>query len=436
MLQTRKRLFRLGRLSCLVAAWCFSAVVTAAAKPENTAITEDEFTNAAENEAENAESDTEEANEAHSNAANPELELATLPTAPAKAVRRFHEVLDELLAEFGYDVKLGQIKGLKNLAIRKVEVSAAIPTSYRTYMEYLISERIRENSSIRLIHCVPCMSKTSRMIAGKIVITSPSTNLAELRGAAETLGIENFMDVVLVYHSTHMVLALQIFKPDSSELVWSRTYNSETIRSRYQKLAIDYSQVAKSRPGEDYQPEYRLLVGVGGATIPNVGGSSRDESMLSLQFRSTEKFDNRHSEFGMQLGAYLTLASVITDYPSLENSRTVTPETPAATESTAEPQPAPFSFAMTILGLYSHNFLGSVESYNEVRQGLHFGLGGLLTTGFLAPVSKIGWDMYFGRRFTFSISGVYITASQIVLDNVEVKTRGGLGGEGVLSLNF
>ncbi|NRA44938.1 MAG: hypothetical protein HRU09_08290 [Oligoflexales bacterium] len=49
-------------------------------------------------------------------------EVADGLVASSKTVRRFHEVLDELLAEFGYDVKTGQIKGLKNLAIRKVDV--------------------------------------------------------------------------------------------------------------------------------------------------------------------------------------------------------------------------------------------------------------------------------------------------------------------------
>ncbi len=194
-----------------------------------------------------------------------------LRRASAQNVRRFHEVLDELLAEFGYDVKMGQIKGLKNLAIRKVRVSKAIPHSYERYLDMLITERVRENSRIKLINCIPCRTRTSSVVDGKLLVTSPATNMSRLDSAAASLGIDNFMDAVLVYHTTHMVLAVSVFDVNTKETVWARSYNSETIKSRYQKLAIDYSQVEKSRPGEDYQPEYRFLFGLGGAGMPNVG---------------------------------------------------------------------------------------------------------------------------------------------------------------------
>lgn len=360
--------------------------------------------------------------------------------ASSRTVRRFHEVLDELLAEFGYDVKTGQIKGLKNLAIRKVEVSDAIPSTYRKYVELLISERIKENSKIRLISCVPCKSKTSRMVEGKIIVTSPSTNIGELKATAEKLNIDNFMDIILVYHATHMVLAMQIFRSDSNELMYSRTYNSETIRSRYQKLAIDYSQVAKSRPGENYQPEYRLMLGLGGAAIPNISGGKLDNTMLDLHFRSTEKFDRRRSEFGMLLSTFVTLSSVLNEYPKVEGTGTTSTDDTSTDPDTSDfelpPQPKPFSFALAIYGLYTYNFLGVVESYNQIRQGVHLGIGSILTSGYLAPISKLGLDVYFGKRFVFTISGVYIGGSQITLDSTIVETTGGAGGEAILSFNF
>ena len=39
----------------------------------------------------------------------------SLRISHSRSVRRFHEVLDELLAEFAYDIKMGQINGLKNI---------------------------------------------------------------------------------------------------------------------------------------------------------------------------------------------------------------------------------------------------------------------------------------------------------------------------------
>ncbi|MFK7871894.1 MAG: hypothetical protein AB8C84_01815 [Oligoflexales bacterium] len=362
-------------------------------------------------------------------------EAEALRVASSSMVRRFHEVLDELLAEFGYDVKTGQIKGLKNLAIRKVTVGETLPPSYKRYTQLLVSERIRENSSVRLIACTPCFSKTSTLVDGKIVITSPATNLNQLKMAADQLGIDYFMDVVLVYHSTHMVLAFQVFNVATNEMVWARTYNSETIRSRYQKLAIDYSQVEKSRPGEDYAPDYRLIVGVGGAGIPNVGGTSQDSSMLDVELRASERFDNRRSEFGMSLAIMMTVSSLAGNYTAAEGTgSTTTEEVDPDLEIPATPEP--FTSALGIYGLYAHNFLGAVESYNDIRQGIHAGIGGLISPGYITGLLRFGTDIYLGRRFVISLSGLYILPSQVVVENEPVETKGGFGGSGVVAVNF
>lgn len=365
---------------------------------------------------------------------NPEQAAAyeALREASSKKVRRFHEVLDELLAEFGYDVKTGQIKGLKNVAIRKVRTSKAIPKTYETYIETLLSERIRENSQVRLVSCVPCQTKTSSLVDGKLLITSPATNLARLDSAAAVLGIENFMDAVLVYHTTHMVLAVNVFNVKTKEMVWARTYNSETIKSRYQKLAIDYSQVAKSRPGEDYVPEYRFLLGLGGAAIPNVGGTTDDSSMLNIQVRATEKFNNRKDEFGMLLSIFKSTKSILKNYPT-EGGTSTTEETETELTSAV---PKPFETAIGLYGLYGRSFIGSVESYNETRHALHVGMGFMLATGYLAPLGRLGWDISFGRRFVTSFAGNYIAPSKILVDGETVPTKGGVGGDVVISFNY
>ncbi len=354
-------------------------------------------------------------------------------------VRRFHEVLDELLAEFGYDVKMGQIKGLSNLAIRQVRVSKAIPKTYEEYMEVLLEERMRENSQVRLIACVPCKTRTSSLVDGKLMITSPATNMAKLEAAATMLGVEYFMDAVLVYHTTHMVLAIDVFNAQTKELVWARTYNSETIKSRYQKLAIDYSQVEKSRPGEDYVPEYRVMWGFGGASMPNVGGTAKDSTMFDMQVRATEKFNNRRTEFGMMLSLLKTTSSTLKDYPAekpTDGSTTETAPTTPANGTTSKPVPKPFQTALAIYGIYSHLFVGSVESYNETRYGAHFGLGGLASTGYLSPAGRVGLDIYMGRRFSAGFAFNYVASSSVLVDDQTVKTKGGPGADLILSVNF
>lgn len=359
--------------------------------------------------------------------------------APSTTVRKFHEVLDELLAEFGYDVKTGQLDGLKNVAIRKVEVSDALPKSYEEYVELLVAERIRENSKVRLISCLPCKTKTSTLVEGKLMITSPATNIARLNEVAAQLGIDNFIDVLLVYHTTHMVLAFQIFDMQTKEMLWARTYNSETIKSRFQKLAIDYSQVEKARPGEDYVPEYRFLVGMGGATLPNIGGEAKDKTMVTFQVRSSEKFDNRHSEFGLMLAGYSSVSSLLKDYPNDSGSGDGGESTPAMFNSytlATDPTPKAYTMAFGLYGFYAHNFLGSVESYNRVRQGMHVGLGGLYATAYLAGSARLGWDIYFGRRFCVSFSAVGVAPSTVLVEKKTVKTKGGVGADVVLSFNF
>lgn len=365
-------------------------------------------------------------------------EADRLRVASSTTVRRFHEVLDELLAEFGYDVKMGQIKGLKNLALRKIRVSKAIPRTYEEYVEMLLAERIRENSQIRMIACIPCKTKTSALVDGKLMVTSPATNVARLESTAEMLGIENFMDAVLVYHTTHMVLAVNVFNSKTKELVWARTYNSETIKSRYQKLAVDYSQVAKSRPGDEYVPEYRFLFGVGGAAIPNVSGDSSDSSMMNIQIRATEKFNNRKTEFGMLASFYRATNSFISDYPTEKPSESsgTSNNPPETEEQVTKPTPRPFQQALGIYGMYGHMMVGAVESYNTIRHGFNTGVGVLLSTGYFAPTARAGWDIYMGRRFSTNIGALYIGRSTILVDKETVRTKGGFGGDIAISLNY
>ncbi|MBF0441146.1 MAG: hypothetical protein HQK54_04515 [Oligoflexales bacterium] len=359
--------------------------------------------------------------------------------ASTGAVRQFHEVLDELLSEFSYDVKKGQVNGLKNLSVRKVIVDNTLPVSYKSYLEMLVTERIRENSRIRLITCLPCKTKTSRIVDGKFLITSPQTNMAEATRAAEQLGIENFMDVVLIYHTTHMVLAFNIFNTETKEAVWARTYNSETTKSRYQKLAVDFNQIEKSKNSSEYVPEYRFMGGMGVATVPNVGGTSEDKSFLALQFRGMEKFNNRKNEFGLLLSYWQNTKTLTSSYPTENGSSGTASATTTATSSTtdtSEPVPKPFTSAIGLYAVFAYNFLGALESYNEIRTGLNLGVGLFLATGYLATSGRLGLDTFLGKKFTISLGGLYIAPSQILMAKQFVKTKGGSGGDLVISYNF
>lgn len=355
--------------------------------------------------------------------------------ASPRQVRLFHEVLEELLSEFSYDVKSGQLAAVKNLSIRKVSVSETLPRSYQSYIELLVSEKIKSNSKIKLISCLPCKTKNTRIVDDKLMITSPTTNAEDMNRAASQLGIENFMDVVLVYHTTHMVVAFQVFDTNSKELAWTKTYNSETIRSRYQKLAVDLSQIEKGRSSDEYVPEFRYLIGFGGGSVPNVQSNVRETSVLSLQLRGTEKFDNRRSEFGLLATLNLSTSALLQEYPSeggLEEDASESSEESA----TGTAKPTPFQQSIGLFALYAHNFLGSLESYNELRQGVNGALGLHLASGYIAPVIRLGWDVFLGRRFSVNSSLSYVGTANILLKGEFTRIAGGVGGDVVISYNL
>jgi hypothetical protein len=345
-------------------------------------------------------------------------------------VRQFHDVLNDLLSELAYDIKRGQVNGLKNLSIRRIDVSDTLPRTYEQYVELLVTEKIRENSKIKLINCIPCKTKTSAMVEGKLMITSPLTNLQRMDEAAGQLGIENFMDVVLVYHTTHMVLAFNIFNTQSKELVWARTYNSETLRSNYQRMAVDYKQIEKGRESDTYVPDYKILIGLGGSQLPNVAGNARDKSFVGLHMRTLEKFSNRRLDFGLSVSIWTNTADLLKAYPS-EGTQT-------GIESTynGESRPLPYKNLLGIHALLARNFLGSIEVYDKIRHGVHLGIGAVASKGYLAPSIKTGWDVYLGRRFVSTLSAHYVTTSSILVGDDFQTSRGGGGGDFTLSYNF
>lgn len=358
--------------------------------------------------------------------ANPE----SYQTASNREVRQFHDVLNDLLSEFSYDVKQGQVNGLKNISIRRIDISDTLPKTYEQYVELLVTERIRENSKVKLLNCVPCKSKTSTMVEGKLMITSPLTNLQRMDEAAGQLGIENFMDVVLVYHTTHMVLAFNVFNTQSKELTWARTYNSETLRSNYQRMAVDYNQIEKSRVSDEYLPDYKVLLGMGGSQLPNVAGTARDKAFLGLHLRTVEKFDNRRLDFGLSASLWTNTADLLKAYPS-EGA-----VSSSQTSYSGSSRPLPYKYLLGVHAILARNFVGNIEIYDKIRHGAHVGIGGVISKGYLAPSLKLGWDIYLGRRFVGTFSGHYITKSTILVGSDFQTSRGGGGGDFALSYNF
>ena len=72
--------------------------------------------------------------------------------------RSFYQVLEDVLSDFEYDVKSGDVRGLTDLSVRNVVTSENVPESFKSHLELLTTERILKNSQTRMIQCIPDFS--------------------------------------------------------------------------------------------------------------------------------------------------------------------------------------------------------------------------------------------------------------------------------------
>ena len=151
-----------------------------------------------------------------------ETAQATAPQAEKKSsdgekkeVRNFYEVLQDLVSDFEYDLKNGEVEGLKNIAIRNIATSENIPPSFRSHLELVLTERILKTTKSRILQCLPCRSKRTTLDGDQVMITSAETNPVELSRIAKLAGIEHFMDVAFSYQPSGMVLSMYITDPEN-----------------------------------------------------------------------------------------------------------------------------------------------------------------------------------------------------------------------------
>lgn len=290
--------------------------------------------------------------------------------------RNFYEVLEDLLADFEYDLKTGEVHGLRDLAIRNVAVSENVPTSFKSHLELLVAERILKTSKSRLIQCLPCRAKKTTLNGDQVVITSTDTNPTELARVAKMAGISNFMDMAFSFQPSGMVLSFYITDPESGSVVWSRSYNSETSRSSAVKRGVDYSQVDQARRAAEYIPTKQFRATIFYLLEPNLSGYT---GCLGFGLRLVERYDNRKKEVGFELNYIRDATSFITTSTDTTNLWA--------------------GFNITMLFLHSWNFIGEEENYNKVRGNLFVGLGGTFATGYLGALIRAGWEWRFGKHF-------------------------------------
>ncbi|MBI3534895.1 MAG: hypothetical protein HY072_05360 [Deltaproteobacteria bacterium] len=294
--------------------------------------------------------------------------------------RNFYEVLEDLLADFEYDLKNGQVSGLKDLSIRNIVISENVPASFKSHLELSITERILKTTKTRIIQCLACKAKRTTLKGDQVVITSPETNPTELARIAKLSNISNFMDIAFLYNPSGMILSMTIIDPETGGFIWSRSYNSETSRASVFRRGTDYSQIDDARKMTEYQPmvQYRLTIYyLYERDIAGYAGT------LSLAYRMMERYDNRRKEVGFEAGYIRTISSLTG--PSTSQSSLFS------------------GLNLTLLFMHSWNLIGSEENFNLVRGNVLVGIGGTYASGFLGGLVRGGYEWRLAKHWATSV---------------------------------
>ncbi|MGK5084518.1 hypothetical protein WDW37_14580 [Bdellovibrionota bacterium FG-1] len=267
--------------------------------------------------------------------------------------RNFYDVLEDVMGDFEFDLKNGNVTGLRDVSVRNVAVSENVPTSFKSHLELLISEKILKNTKSKVIQCLPCKARKTTLNGEQVVITSPETNPAELSRIAKSSGIEHFIDVAFTYQPSGMVLSMTIIEPETGSIVWSRSYNSETTHAAAFRRGVDYSQTDDARKSAEYTPTMQYRGTAYYLFEPNMGGMS---GCLGLGFRMVERYDNRRKEVGFEFN-YLKDVSTLTGGSSATAAADATDNIFGGINA-------------TVLFVHGWNFIGDEENFNKVRSNL------------------------------------------------------------------
>lgn len=321
--------------------------------------------------------------------------------------RNFYEVLDDLMGDFEFDLKNGNVNGLKDLAIRNIAVSENVPPSFKSHLDLLITEKILRNAKTRVVQCLPCKSKKTTLSGDQVIITSPETNPAELARIAKVSGIANFMDVAFAYQPTGMVLSMYISDPETGSIVWSRSYNSETSRAAAFRRGVDYNQIDQARKQMEYVPtvQYRLTVYY--FNEPN--NFVARTSALGLGFRMMERYDNRKKEVGFELNYIMDSSSII-----------------GGTNPPANRINIWSGLNLTLMFMHAWNLIGEEENFNRPRGSIFAGIGGTYASGYLGALVRGGYEWRLAKHWGVSANLGYRPASTAFVGSNEAGRVGGI----------
>lgn len=342
----------------------------------------------------------------------------TVLISPARTAsepqRNFYDVLEDVLGDFEFDLKNGNVSGLKNISIRNIALSENVPHSFKNHLELLITERILKSGNTHVLQCLPCRAKKTSLNRDQVVVSSPENNPVEQARIAKMTGIDHFMDIAFSYEPSGMILSLFVTDPENEAVIWSRTYNSETTRAAAYRRGVDFSQVDEARSRSEYTPvtQHRLILSyLFEPSLPTSAGC------LSLGYRMMERYDNRKKEVGFELNYLADSASLIN---------------PAGTSSSNVYKS--FGFNLTVLFVHAWNLIGDEENFNRARGSIVTAIGGTYAGGYLSGLIRAGYEFRLAKHFALSPQIGYRPPSAAFIGSQSTGTIQGL--EYGLGVNF
>lgn len=320
--------------------------------------------------------------------------------APPPNQRDFYATVDDTLGDFEFDLKHEAVKGVDNIAIRDIVVSENVPRSFTPHLEGYITERILRATKSKVIQCLGCRARRTTLKEGEISMTSPQTNQKELQRLAKARGIQHFLDVTFTYQPTGIIVSMTITEPATANVIWSRTYNSESSRAALLRRGLDMDQLDPStRRSTEYPAILQYRVSVDYLFEPNVSGTT---GCLGFAFRMVERYDNRKKEIGFE-------AEYLKDSTTLLNNTSTAPNLYSGVN-------------LTLLMLHGFNLIGSEEDFNQARANVYAGLGGTYTSGYLGALIRTGFEYRMAKHFATTLHLGYRPSSTVFLPISSVTT--------------
>ncbi len=347
--------------------------------------------------------------------------------------KTFDSVLNDLVNEFAFDLKTGQVEGNKLLSIRRVNLNDSIPKSYETYLENLVSEKIHKHSKIKLLQCPSCRTKKTVVENGRLNIIIPVNHPAELDALANHFGIEAWMDVALMYQETNMILAFNIFDSKTKELLWSKVYNSESIYRKKEAAPATLSQNDKENPDkkDDRTPESSWAIFMGYQLVPNV---KKTTGMAALSVYGAERLADGHVELGTLITGIVDPEKIISNYTNVQGDPVASGEAQVDTNTATI---KPFEYGASMFVTYQYNFFDGIENPKLTRTGISFGGGLIWAPGYAAFTGRAGGVVRMGKRFTLTGGVLYSAPTTVsIRSKVKFTTNGGVGGDVGIGFHF